>query len=320
MKEKKLGRGLASLLGQFSDNKVPSASTTDSGYVNESLSQVGASRETVDITFIDRNPYQPRQEFDEEELDRLSESLQTHGLLQPLVVRKVKDRYQIIAGERRYRAAIRAGWTEIPVYCLDIEDREAFEVALTENLQRTDLNAIEKAYSFARYLDSYGGTHEELAKRLEVNRSTVSNLIRLRDLPQQLQDAVQKGTLSAGHARALLPLGQYGEQGQLDIAQKIQDEDWSVRATERYVNELLNNVVQDGWNVIGQDGKARPAMKQQSEQIQQLEQNFREYLGGMKVKLTQTNEKGKGKLTISFANHAEFERIYSLFGQNRRSA
>jgi ParB family chromosome partitioning protein len=269
----------------------------------------------IDIALLDRNPYQPRQEFDEAELEQLAADMQKHGLLHPIVVRQVGERYQIIVGERRFRAAKQAGWDEIPAHCIAVEEREMVELALTENLQRKDLNAIEKAFSFANYLQTYGGTHEELAKRLEVERCTVSNLMRLLDLPEALQKAVRKGTLSAGHARALLPLEEHVK---MDVADKVIAEGWSVRATEEYVRELQEaGKPQADWNVVGQDGQSRPAKsKLASEQVQRLEQSFRDYLGGMKVKLVQANEKGKGKLTISFANHEEFERLSALFNQN----
>ncbi|MDR0335467.1 MAG: ParB/RepB/Spo0J family partition protein, partial [Planctomycetaceae bacterium] len=196
------------------------------------------------------------------------------------------------------------------------------ELALTENIQRKDLNAIEKAVSFANYLEAYGGTHEELAKRLELDRSTVTNLLRLLDLPQQLQDAVQKEKLTQGHVRALLPLEEWE---QIETAEQIQLESWSVRETERYVREQLDAKKQNpdnNWNIVDQHGNKQPISRQnstQNEQIIQLEQNFREQLGGAHVKLTQSNEKGKGKLVISFADHAEFERIYNTICRNHQN-
>jgi len=327
-KEKRLGRGLEALLGRVGGNETDSVSSQEEtscsyGDADWMLQQRLASQtpNSIDIMLIDRNPFQPRQEFGEAELNQLAASLQTHGLLQPIVVRKVGERFQMIAGERRFRAAKRAGWSNVPVHCLTtVDDRQMIELALTENVQRKDLNAIEKAVSFANYLEVYGGTHEELAKRLELDRSTVTNLLRLLDLPQQLQDAVQKEKLTQGHVRALLPLEE-GEQ--LEVAVRIQAEGWSVRETERYVRELIESdqagEPKDGWNIVDPDGKKRP-VNRQNEQVSQLEQNFRERLGGLKVKLTQSNEKGKGKLVIQFTNHAEFERIYSIICQSGKAA
>jgi ParB family chromosome partitioning protein len=250
--------------------------------------------------------------------------LQLYGLLQPVVVRRVAtdnaERYQIIAGERRYRAAMLLGWRELPVHCLEADDRTMIEVALTENVQRKDLNAIEKAVAFAKYLEVYGGTHEELAKRLEIDRSTVTNLIRLLDLDEELQESVRKGELTMGHARALLPLEKFE---QVEVGNRIKTESWSVRETERFVRELLDsindgdseNTAGNAWRIVDQDGNKHKVV-QQSEQILQLEDDFRRQLGGMKVKLLQKNEKGNGKLVISFANHDEFERVYTTICKN----
>ncbi|MDR2440311.1 MAG: ParB/RepB/Spo0J family partition protein [Planctomycetaceae bacterium] len=331
-KGKRLGRGLEALLGRVGGGEqeseqpeVYSSAPSTSGSEVEAdwmLQQRLASQtpHSIDIMLIDRNPYQPRQEFDETELEQLAQSLIIHGLLQPIVVRKAGERFQIIAGERRFRAAMRAGWNEVPVHCLNVGDREMIELALTENIQRKDLNAIEKAISFANYLEAYGGTHEELAKRLELDRSTVTNLLRLLDLPQQLQDAVRKEKLTQGHVRALLPLEEWE---QIETAERIQSESWSVRETERYVRELIegtqSNNSQNTWQIVDQNGNKQPVNRpstQQSEQVIQLEQELRERFGGVQVKLTQSNEKGKGKLVISFANHAEFEQIYAVICRN----
>ena len=328
-KERRLGRGLEALLGNFVVNdgskqemllpELADADKPEGADADWILQQKLASHtpDRVDIMQIDRNPYQPRQIFDEAELDQLAASLQTQGLIQPIVLRQVGDRYQIVAGERRFRAAMRAGWSEVPVHVREVDDRQMVELALTENVHRKDLNPIEKAGAFANYLEMYGGTHDELAKRLELDRSTVTNLMRLLDLPQELQDAIQKGALTQGHARALLSLEPWE---QVEVAKRIKAEGWSVRETERYVQELLKTgqSVDKDWNVVDQDGQKRVA--KQSEQVVQLEQDFRERLGGLKVKLTQTNEKGKGKLVISFANHAEFEKIYAMICQSNRKA
>jgi ParB family chromosome partitioning protein len=351
-KGKRLGRGLEALLGRVGGSEPesdqaetysPVSSTSGSDVDADWMLQQRLASQTphsIDIMLIDRNPYQPRQEFDEAELEQLAQSLIVHGLLQPIVVRKVGERFQIIAGERRFRAAMRAGWSDVPAHCLAVGDREMIELALTENLQRKDLNAIEKAVSFANYLEAYGGTHEELAKRLELDRSTVTNLLRLLDLPQQLQDAVRKEKLTQGHVRALLPLE---EREQIATAERIQSESWNVRETERYVRELAESGQPDtssdnGWKIVdengvkqfvkelandsGNDSGKEPASRlnmSQSEQVVQLEQDFREHLGGANVKLTQSNEKGKGKLVISFANHAEFERIYDVICRNYKN-
>lgn len=343
-KEKRLGRGLEALLGKVGGieqnllDEIDAATpqNADSDWI---LQQHLASQKpnSIDVSLIEPNPFQPRQEFDESELEQLAGSLQTHGLLQPVVVRRIvennTERFQIIAGERRYRAALKLGWNEIQVHCLDADDRTMVEVALTENVQRKDLNAIEKAIAFAKYLEIYGGTHEELAKRLELDRSTVTNLIRLLDLDSDLQESVRKGELSMGHARALLPLEKFE---QVEIGNRIKSESWSVRETERFVRELIDSVNNPeyesnnennndtgnegngNWSVVDQDGN-KHKIANQSEQISQLEEEIKKRLGGVKVKLLQKSNKGNGKLVISFANHAEFERIYSAICKNTKA-
>ena len=315
---KRLGRGLETLLGRIGGGFSPEPEAVN--ITEESRMPTGNK---IDMMKIVPNPFQPRKIFDETELEQLAQSLHTHGLLQPITVRQTGEWYQIVAGERRFRAAMRMGWSEIPAEVRnDVDDQQMAELALTENIQRKDLNAIEKAASFAKYLEMYPDTtQEELGKRLQLNRSTVANLLRLLELPQQLQDAVCQEKLTAGHARALLPLKK--EYEMVGVATKIQVEGWSVRETERCVQELLRTDFPQEpgqeWRVVDESGKAT-AIPKRNGQIQQLENEFRHSLGCRKVKLVQTNEKGKGKLVISFANHAEFEQIYAFICRTNRAA
>ena len=182
-----------------------------------------------------------------------------HGLIQPLLVRRAGQRFQLIAGERRLRAAIKAGWTEIPVRVREADDRQMAELAIVENLQRKDLNPLEKAASFDRYLEEYQCTQEELAGRLSIDRSTIANLIRLLELPGTVQDAIRGGTVSQGHARALLPLGDESEQ--VAFCQRIQKEGLSVRAVEQLVQEQIHSGESDRKPVAG-----KPAREQGSRQ------------------------------------------------------
>ncbi|MBN1591483.1 MAG: ParB/RepB/Spo0J family partition protein [Pirellulales bacterium] len=258
----------------------------------------------VDIHLIETNPFQPRKHFAIDELKQLSESIDAHGLLQPLLVRRVDEAYQLIAGERRLRAAQAAGWREVPVKVVEADDRQMTELALVENLQRKDLNAMEKAASFKQHLKATGCTQEELARRLKIDRSTIANLIRLLELPEAVKQSVRENRITQGHARALLPLGD--ERRQIEFAQRIHREGLSVRATEQLVQETIDREDRDPLSVAGRVGsssKARP----QNAQIAALEQEFRAALG-MKVKLTH-NAKGRGKLVVSFGNHEEFERL-----------
>ena len=261
----------------------------------------GRAASEVPLDLIDRNPFQPRVDFDQAEMEELAASVKRHGMIQPIVLRRKGERFEIVAGERRYRAAKLAGWTKVPACLLDVDDRTTAELALTENIQRKDLNAIEKAVAFRNYLDQYGGTHDELAKRLDLDRSTVSNLLRLLDLPEEIQSSVRRGELTQGHARALLPLEEWD---QLELARRVVDERLSVRQTEKIVQEFL-----DGADFLPPDAGKKPVAKPEvSPRVRDLEQQFRTWLG-MKVKLT-SNDKGKGKLVVQFNSNDEFERVY----------
>ncbi len=185
--KRRLGRGLAALLG-----------TEEGGFEPSSLDSAELMHIPVDQ--IDPNPFQPRRTFDPAEIAALADSLKQHGMLQPILVRPVHDRYQIIAGERRLRASIEAQLHEVPARVMELDDQRVSELAMVENLQREDLNALEKAAAFRDYLARYGGTQEELASRLGLDRSTVTNLLRLLDLPVQVQDAVRSKKISQGHA------------------------------------------------------------------------------------------------------------------------
>lgn len=262
---------------------------------------VGRAASEVPLDLIDRNPFQPRVDFDQAEMEELASSVKRHGMIQPIVLRRKGERFEIVAGERRFRAAKLAGWTNVPACLLDVDDQATAELALTENIQRKDLNAIEKAVAFRNYLDQYGGTHDELAKRLDLDRSTVSNLLRLLDLPEEIQSSVRRGELTQGHARALLPLEEWD---QLELARRIVDERLSVRQTETIVQEFL-----DGADFLPPENGKKPVAKPEvSPRVRDLEQQFRTWLG-MKVKLT-SNDKGKGKLVVQFNSNDEFERVY----------
>src|SRR5215475_3429991 len=217
--QRRLGRGLEALLGQ------PFGATEGGGEVQFNEQQVEMAPEAVAVMNqpqngithinaheIDANPFQPRSDFDESEIQSLAQSIRDHGIIQPLVVRPMNGRFQLIAGERRLRAAMQAGWVQVPCQVREADDRQVAEVAIIENMQRKDLNALEKAGSFQQYLSMYGCTQEELAGRLSIDRSTVANLIRLLELPEQVRNALASGSISAGHARALLPLGDEHQQ------------------------------------------------------------------------------------------------------------
>jgi len=270
-----------------------------------SADSTGSGTIKVDVGRIESNPYQPRQDFDPGELESLSESLRTHGLLQPLVVRQVDGRYQLIAGERRLQAAIQAGWTEVPVQVIEADDREVAELAIVENLQRKDLNPLEKASSFQRYLRQYGGTQEELATRLQLDRSTIANLIRLLELPEPVQESIRQGKITQGHARALLPLGD--EREQVHFCQRIELEGLSVRRTESLVHESIEEADAEPLGVVREDGTTVRPRRLRSDHLAALEEEFRMALG-TRVKITHSS-RGRGKVVIHFASHEEFDRL-----------
>ena len=294
-RERRLGRGLEALLGQMNNGGNDSF---------ENQGQPASGIPNIGVYEIDPNPFQPRRDFDPAEIDQLCQSLQQHGLLQPIAVRRVNDRYQLVAGERRLRAAIKAGWQTVPAQVIEVDDRQLVELAIIENLQRKDLNALEKAASFHDYLQRYQCTQEELAGRLQIDRSTVANLIRLLELPQIVQDALRSGSITAGHARALLPLGD--EREQIAACQKIVDEGLSVRAVEALVQQLGQEPSDPSLRVVGGDGSALP-VKTRNEHLDSLEQELRSALG-LKVEV-KTGAKGKGKIVLHFNSHDEFERL-----------
>lgn len=300
MTQRRLGRGLEALLG-----RAPEAAGGEEAV--DVAPPIPAGIMTARVDQLERNPYQPRQHFDDEELDALAQNIQAHGMLHPIVVRLFDGRYQVVAGERRWRAAQKAGWQEVPVQVKEVDDRQLAELAIVENLQRKDLGPLEKAASFQRYLDQHGGTQEELAARLNVTRSTVTNFIRLLELPEPVQKMLQTGDLTAGHARALLPLGE--EHEQISFAKRVKNEQMSVRAVESAVQDLIR---QSDTDPLAQDDTTfdlgpAPANRAREDNLASLEQNLRTALG-TKVEIKQTG-KDKGRIVIHFTSSEEFERL-----------
>jgi ParB family chromosome partitioning protein len=308
--QRRLGRGLEALLGGTTPAKPQLA-------IHQPEGQPTGEPLKVSVYEIDNNPYQPRKDFDEVEIDHLAESLEQHGLLQPIVVRRAGERYQLISGERRLRAAIKVGWPDVPVFVRECDDRQLAELAIVENLQRKDLNPLEKAASFQLYLDQYDCTQEELAGRLSIDRSTVTNLLRLLELPTMVQAALRAGAITQGHARALLPLGD--DHLQVSLCTRIQIEGLSVRTVEEMVNEMIASEDADvapvqvapgdnGAEAQNPDG-SRPAPRPRTRpgQIASLEQELRTSLG-TKVEIKQMS-RGRGKIVIHFRTNEEFDRL-----------
>jgi ParB family chromosome partitioning protein len=314
-REKVLGRGLAALLGSTSNAApplkvhAPEAPETNVAAAApappDNLSpDAGDALLSLNVYDIDDNPFQPRRDFSEPEIASLAESLKEHDMLQPILVRRLGERFQLISGERRLRAAIKAGWQKVPARLREADDRLVSELAIVENLQRQDLNPIEKAMSFKRYLDEHHCTQEELAGRLKLDRSTIANLMRLLELPDDILKAIRGGKLSPGHARALLPLGDDAEQ--LRFARRIQEEGLSVRAIEQIVSSQL--AAEDGRTPHGKSNSKKKRTR--TDQVASLEQELRGALG-TKVEI-QTAGKGRGKITIHFTSYEEFDRLREL--------
>lgn len=311
-KRKRLGRGLEALLNPGSSNaEKETVETPQASTVSPEASQPSTG-DTLQLSVyeIDDNPFQPRREFNEPEIASLSESLKEHDMLQPILVRLVGNRYQLISGERRLRAAIAAGWSTIPARVRQADDRLVAELAIVENLQRKDLNPIEKALSFRRYIDEHQCTQEELAGRLKIDRSTLTNLIRLLELPGSVQDSLRRNLVTAGHARALLPLGD--EDLQIKFCNHIQTDGWSVRRTEREVSDWLERS-----DTTGNSFSAR-RKKPANPQVDALQHQMKMALG-TKVEIRK-NARNKGKIVIHFANADEFDRLNHLLTGGSNSA
>lgn len=286
-----LGRGLEALLGDddlnFSLDNINTGDSSDTGIKMVSIDNLYPSR------------YQPRKEFNQEALDALVCSIKEKGVLQPLLVRKHGDKYEIIAGERRWRASKIANIKEIPVIEKDLSNQEVLEVALIENLLREDLSIIEEAEGYSRLITEFSHTHEALSQIIGKSRSYITNTLRLLTLPITVQEYVKNGSLSAGHAKVLVGLENVDE-----IAQKIISKGLTVRQTEDYVSNLKNNAI----NKISKAIKKDPSIKE-------LEKTISKNIG-LKVRIN-TKENDKGKITIEYKNPAELNSILEMLENNK---
>ena len=262
-----LGRGLSSLLGE----------------VGQETSVSGSTRGTVQmipVASIEPHPGQPRRHFDEAALDELAASIQARGVIQPIVVRPHGHRFQIVTGERRWRAAQRARLHEMPVIVRDFTEHETLEVALIENIQRADLNAIEEAQAYGRLIADYGHSQEELGRLVNKSRSHVANLLRLLELPEDVQDKVVTGAISMGHARALITAGDASA-----LAEEVIRRGLSVRDTEKLAQ-------------AGRPKSKRPGVAPADADTAALERQLGELLG---VGVTVRHGPGGGSLTLSYS-------------------
>ncbi|QIH36565.1 MULTISPECIES: ParB/RepB/Spo0J family partition protein [Sphingobacterium] len=299
-----LGRGLGALLNdsveapaknnqQVEEAPLVTPSTANTTKENGSISHVRVEEISV-------NPFQPRTEFDPVALQELAESITLQGLIQPITVRKISDgNYQLISGERRLRASRLAGITEIPAYIRTANDQQMLEMALIENIQRENLNAIEVALSFQRMIEECNLKQEELGERVSKNRSTVTNYLRLLKLPPVIQAAIRDGALTMGHARALINIAEVDKQ--LYIFKLIIDQGLSVRKAEELVRELQK----------GGKKKAGKDKTPMSFQLQKIEDDLASKFSS-RVKLNLKSTKGKGAIEIPFESEDDLSRILEL--------
>lgn len=295
MSKKALGKGIDALIDQ----------------VEEPEPEERRDVEKISIRQIEANPYQPRTQFDEEALSELADSIKQRGIIQPLVVEKSRQGYTIVAGERRFRAARMAGLTEIPVLIRSFSDEEKLEIALIENIQREDLNPIEEAKAYRRLMDKYELNQEGLAKKIGKKRSTVANAVRLLKLPEDMQDSVVEGSLSSGHARAILSVVNPADQRIL--FSRIVSERLSVRETERLA-EGFNKGIRSSEKSKGKSKESSEGEREKSPEVQEIEQKFLDRLG---TKVTLKGSVEKGKIEISYYSKDDLQRLYEIISDGR---
>ncbi|WP_037292632.1 ParB/RepB/Spo0J family partition protein [Saccharibacillus sacchari] len=278
-----MGKGL----GKGLDALIPSLS-------------VGENDKVVDVPLnrLRANPYQPRHSFDEEGLRELAESIRQHGVIQPIIVRSVLKGYEIIAGERRTRASALAGRTNIPAVVREFTDQQVMEIALIENVQRENLNAMEIAVAYQSLMDEFKMTQEDLSVKVGKSRSHIANFLRLLTLPEEVKDFVSRGTLSMGHAKAIV--GLKNPSIQIELAEQAIREGWSVRDLEEAVQEAGNKA----------KNKAKNKLKRRDPYIENVEESLREHFKtSVKIK---PGSQEKGKIELSYYNQQDLQRLLDL--------
>ncbi|HCD09734.1 MAG TPA: chromosome partitioning protein ParB [Thermoanaerobacter sp.] len=278
--KKGLGRGLQALIPEYRTEEPQGV-------------------ETINIAYIHPNQYQPRKQFDEDSLKELSESIKQHGVIQPIIVRKVDSGYQIVAGERRWRAAKIAGLSEIPAIVKDFDDLQVMEIALIENLQREDLNPIEEAKAYKALIEQFNLTQEEISKKIGKSRSVIANSIRLLNLDDRVQEMLVKGDITIGHAKVILSLP--NKSLQYEAAKKVVTENLNVRETEDLVKNLLRK-----------NEKITKKLKSNKidVHVKEIEDNLCSFLG-TKVKISQKS-KDRGIIQIEYYSEEDLTRIIEI--------
>lgn len=306
---RRLGRGIASLVSP--ELTEPASSNAVSSTLDEALPQPRANTPSrfavIPITSVRTNPAQPRREFDEAALQALADSLKSRGAIQPIAVRPAEGGYELLAGERRLRAAAIAGLDSLPAVIRPAKDEDLLELALVENIQRENLNPVEKAQAYKNLHVRYGLSHDEIGKRMGEDRATVSNYIRMLDLNQDVLVLLSRGSLGTGHAKALLAITD--KKSQLSLAQKIVGEGWSVRQVEAAVAQLRK----DGESARAIEAKpARPAVNDMEQRLSQAV--------GTRVRIQEGRRRHSGRITIEYYTLDDFDRIVALFGVVREPA
>ncbi len=290
-----LGKGIRSLLKSIDEDLK-----STSGQLNPAVTETVTSISRIPVSEIEVNPKQPRRDFDEQALNELAESIKMHDIIQPITVSKTATgKYRLIAGERRWRASKIAGLKDLPAYIRQANDQELLELALLENLQRENLNPIEIALSYKRLMEELTYTQEQVAERMGKDRTTVTNYIRLLKLPPDIQLAVRNGTLSMGHARALINVDTIDKQ--LYVFHQIKEKELSVRQTENLVRQLY---------------KASTSKKEVKSDLHQAFKKIEDNLAtqfSTKVKLNHT-KKGNGTITIEYFSLEQFNHILKQLG------
>ncbi len=296
-KPRRLGRGLEALI---------SASTTPASAETE-LQQIPLSR-------VRPNPFQPRREFDQTELAELEASLKASGLLQPITVRRRGDAYELIAGERRSRAATNLGWTEITAIIRDFDDRTLLVLALVENLQRSDLNPIDEARGYRRLIDEFALTQQQVADAVAKDRTTVTNMLRVLSLPEPIHRMVEQGALSLGHARALLALA--ATDSAVSLAREAVERGLSVRQLEHYVRELSGTAAEAPSQAAVDKKAGQASTATTNSAVLAIEDELRKYLQ-TDVRLKVTAET-KGSIELSFYSNDDLDRLLDLILREKR--
>lgn len=307
-----LGKGLGAIFGE-NPNPVP----------EEKLSQESNTAQEAAVKDISANPYQPRQAFDEEKLAELANSIKEFGIVQPLVVRKKGRGYELVAGERRLRAAAMAGLKKVPVIVKDYDEAKMMEIALIENIQRHDLNAIEEAQGLRRLMQEFKLTQEQAAEKVGRSRSAVTNILRLLNLPKQVQDYIISGVLTMGQAKQLLGLSR--QEQMCEVAKAIIDNGWSARMTEEVVRKLkegkklklVREIIEEVAAAKPKDKKPKHEPSENDIFCHDFEQRLVEFLGTKVRVVPKTDEQGRqgGTIQIEYYSAEDLQRIYEVLQQ-----